>query len=353
MTTKASLIIVHGMGEHTEESFKDEIVESLNYALSLYDEWQGKDIRQHIDIIPFEYNSIFNRHRERMAEAAKPLADRLDALKTSGVIPITGEFMKWDAELCRDNFFKTHWLDVLFYRYTTLAEPIRINLGKLIVEAVEKKGGQNVHILGHSLGTSVVHDTLASLYTQYPDTKHPKNLPADAARLASVHMVANVSRLLESFVEIGKSIVNPCKFGCVRTYYQYRHLVDPFTMSSRFEPIPNGIWHDPAQMKETQYQHLRPRLVTDLNTHAITHYIKNPECHVPLLKMLGFGFWPKASQITKAFVQHNATALQGKAEMMQQKWEGLNLSSHKDVTAFIKAAQAMRDMLASFGQEFK
>ncbi len=351
--TKASLIIVHGMGEHTEDSFKSEIVDSLNYALSLYDEWKGKDIQKLIDIIPFEYNSIFNIHRKAMADAGKPLSSRLADLQAANLNPVTGEFIKWDAELNSDNFFATHWLDVLFYRFTMLAEPIRIKLGEKIVKAVDQKGGENVHILVHSLGTSVTHDTLASLYTQRPETIHPKNLPANAAKLASVHMVANVSRLLESFIKVGESIVNPCQSGCTNTYYQYRHLVDPFVIPTPFEPVTNGVWIDPFQMTEMQYQRLRPRLVTDLNTHAITHYLRNPECHVPLLKILGFGFWPKQEQINKAFDQHSATALQGKAELLQQRWEGLDLNSHASVTAFIRAGQALRDMLASFGKEFK
>lgn len=353
MATKTSLIIVHGMGEHTEASFKNEIVNSLSYALSLYDDWKGKNIEDLIDIVPFEYNSIFNKYRETVAEASKPLSSRLAALQLDGLNPITGEFIKWDAELNCDNFFKTHWLDVLFYRYTMLAEPVRLKLAELITKTVDKKGGENVHVLAHSLGTSVAHDTLASLYIPTPDPDHPKNLPANAAKLASVHMVANVSRLLESFVKVGESIVHPCKSGCTRAYYQYRHLFDPITIPSPFEPISNGVWLDPFQLKEMQYQRLRPRLVTELNTHAITHYLKNPECHVPLLKTLGFEFWPNLNQVKKAFDKHSEGALQGKAEMLQQRWEGLNLTNLASATAFIKAAQALRDMLASYGQEFK
>lgn len=353
MTDRPSLIIVPGMGEHTDASFKAEVVEAINYSFGLYPSWRGKAIEDFVDIVPCEYNSFFSKQRETMADAARPMAERLAALETAGFHPVTGELTKWGSELDKDNFFKTHWLDVLFYRYTMLSEPIRIKVSAITAQEVSSKGAENVHVLGHSLGTSVVHDSLASLYATGGGSGG-KNLSTRSSKLGSVHLVANVSRLLQSFVRVSESVVHPCgASGCTFGYFQYRHILDPFTIPSPFDPIANGVWQDPFTLSDNQYQRLRPRLVTDLNTHGIGHYLKNPECHVPFLKSLGIGFKPKKTEIEKAFEEHQSTSLQGKAETLQRKWDELNLASMSSVEAFIKAAQALRDMLASFGQSFR
>lgn len=350
---KPALIIVHGMGEHTRDSFEKEIVESLDYALSLYPGWKKKKIKHLIEIVPFEYNATFEQHRERMANSSVQLQERLAALRAADLHPIPDGFADWDAELNQDDFFRTHWLDVLFYRYTYLAEIIRIDLAKLICETIENaEGAQNVHILAHSLGTSVLHDTLASLYATVPTHPRPTTLDPGAEKLRSVHMVANVSRLLESFARAGQSVVNPCDDGCTATYYQYRHLLDPITWPSPFEPVANDFWQDPFQLAETVYQRLRPRLITDFNTHAITHYLKNPECHAPMLKALGIKFWPSDEEIQKAYAAHAENTLQGQAQALQDRWEALKLGALDDVKGFIKAAQALRDMLAGYGKSF-
>jgi hypothetical protein len=347
---KPSLIVVHGMGEHTEASFRKEVEGALNYALGLYDAWKGKKIGSLVDIVPCEYNSIFENHRDTMADAAKPLASRLEALKA--LSPVAGEFAKWDLQLKTDNFFRTHWLDVLFYRFTMLAEPIRIKVAKAVAAQVTAKGAENVHVLAHSLGTSVVHDSLASLYVDAP-VAGGKNLSTRTSKLGSLHLVANVSRLLESFAKAAESVVHPCGAGgCTFTYYQYRHVLDPICIPSPFEPLANGVWKDPFQLSADEYQRLRPRLVVDENTHAIEHYLENPECHAPLLRSLGIGFKPTKIQVEQAFAEHGKRSIQGRAEELQKKWDALSLGNLDSVEAFIKAAQALRDMLAGFGKSF-
>lgn len=354
MAGKPTLIVVHGMGEHTGASFEKEIKASLNYALGLYEKWKDKKIENLVNIVPFGYNDEFKKHREMIANTASPLVDRLDKLKLAGVAGIMAmEISKWDSELNKDNFFKTHWLDVIFYRYTGLGEVIRIKLAKLIAETIGNIGAQNVHVLGHSLGTSVVHDTLASLYAPPGQSSTEHNLSSKTSKLASLHLVANVSKLLESFAKIGTSIVNPCAKGCTGTYYQYRHVLDPFMIPSPFEPVINDVWCAEIEHDPFMYQEIKPKIVTDVNTHAITHYLKNPVCHVPLLQILNIDFAPTKKERDKAFKQHSDTALQGKAELLQQKWDAIDLTNKDSVEAFIRAAQGLRDMLATFGKEFE
>jgi len=354
MAEKPTLIVVHGMGEHTGQSFHHEVSEALDYALSLYPDWNGKKIDDLVKIVPFGYDDIFNKHRDMIADAATPLGQRLDKLKGLGVTGIMAlEISRWDAELNQDNLFKTHWLDVIFYRYTGLGEVIRVKLAKLITEHISAAGAQNVHLLGHSLGTSVVHDTLASLYAPPGESSMAHNLSPRSEKLASVHLVANVSRLLQSFVDVNKSVVNPCSKGCTATYYQYRHVLDPFMIPSPFDPAINDVWCEAIEHDEFMYQEIKPKLVTDLNTHGVVHYLKNPVCHVPLLQILNIDFAPNKTERKKAFTRHQTTALQGKADLLQQKWDALDLHSKESVEAFIRAAQGLRDFLAAFGKDFE
>ena len=80
MANKVKLIIVHGMGQHTADSFKKEFIDSFNKAFNLYQDFSGKSIEDYADVIPFDYNSIIDREREKMANQASPLNDRLEAL---------------------------------------------------------------------------------------------------------------------------------------------------------------------------------------------------------------------------------------------------------------------------------
>ena len=65
-----------------------------------------------------------------------------------------------------------------------------------------------------------------------------------------------------------------------------------------------------------------------------------------------FGFSANKTDFKKAFEAHEEKSLQGKAEVLLQRWEELNLTQFSSVEAFIKAAQALRDMLAGFGKTF-
>ena len=348
MPVKQTLVIVHGMGD--PKDFKQEVVDSLNSGLKLYPACKKKKVEQLVDIVDYDYNSVFDKYRKAMADSAKPFADRLAALRAAGQSPIEGDFLTWESEIDSDTFFRTHWLDVLFYCYTFLAEPARIGLATKIVQAVDEKGAQNVHVLGHSLGTSVVHDTLESLYKKYAGHKRKKNLDPSTHRLGSVHLVANVSNLLESFCAVEKSLVRPPD-GCTNAYYQYRHAVDPITWPSPFEPIENGFWTSGSIADDLQYRLVRPTAVLDLNTHAVTHYLRDPVCHGPLLQRLGLEL--TSDDIKSAAQTYSEDSLQGKAELLRERWKALGVERLEGIPALIQAAQALRDILANFGKTFK
>ena len=128
-----------------------------------------------------------------------------------------------EATLSKDSFFTTHWLDVILYYLTLLCEPVRLKVAEVVAARIAEVGGANVHVLAHSLGTAVVHDALAKTYG--PDnltasTGKVLNLSPIEHRLGGVHMVANVSRALQTFVKVGSSIVRPGELGCTSVYME-------------------------------------------------------------------------------------------------------------------------------------
>jgi hypothetical protein len=169
MSTK-SLIVVHGMGKHTEASVKKEVTDALKTVFSHYETLKSKDPLSEIDVSVFVYDQYFEDYRNAIANrsdivtALQSVSGKYGGLLAGAAL----EIAKLDQSITKDNMFSTHWLDVLLYRFSLLAELIQLDLAGKIGTEVSKKGGPNVHVLGHSLGTSVLHDTLARLYGPEP-----------------------------------------------------------------------------------------------------------------------------------------------------------------------------------------
>lgn len=342
-----SLIIVHGMGEHTEASVKQEIAGALKTVFSRYDSLASKDPMSEIDLSVFAYNYYFDDYRKSV-EDRNDIVSALQGVsnKYGGLLPeAASEIAKLGKSITEDSFFSTHWLDVLLYRYSLMAEPIQEELAVQIASEVRLKGGANVHLLGHSLGTSVLHDTLARLYGPEPSKV---KLSTVNAKISCVHMVANVSRMLQTFRKVGSSEVRPV-LGCCTNMIQYRHRLDPIPQIKPFTPTNNGGWITP-KIWEGSYQLIEPSAVTSANVHALSHYLLDPEVHLPLLHVL-MGFKPLALERKAAQDFFNQTTLNGKAQALQQTVEMLDLSG-QSLKALLDAAKALKDMVIGFGEEF-
>lgn len=346
MSTK-SLIIVHGMGEHTEASVEKEVIEALTTVFSRYDSLKSKPPATLIDISIFAYDKYFEDYRA----AAEDRSDVLAALQSvsgdfGGLLPEAAlEIAKLDQSITEDKMFSTHWLDVLLYRFSLMAEPIQLALAEKIAAEVTTKGGSNVQVLGHSLGTSVLHDCLARLYGPEPLSV---KLSSVRDKINCVHMVANVSRLLQSFRKAGASEVRPV-LGCCTNFIQYRHKLDPIPQVKSFTPTNNGGWIT-NQIWEDNYRLIEASAVTSANVHSLKHYLFDPDVHLPLLRSL-IGFRPLVAERDSARLAFNETTLQGKAEALQQSIETLNLSE-QSINNMLKSAKALKELVEGFGEEF-
>lgn len=355
---KQAMVAVHGMGQATSASFKTSIQQALQEALKQYEGYETEQIDEYVDIIPAAYNDIFDTYREAMAARGKSVAERLAAIPRSSNIAFeTIERISGiEKEIADDDFFKTHFLDVIFYRFTVLGEPVRIRVGKAIAEAVANYNSTNVHVLAHSLGTSVVHDALTKLYgpTQFHDEKgQAMNLSATQHRLASIAMVSNVSRVLESdWARVAQSPVRPGALGITSEFTEFRHKLDPFTWVRPFNVNNNGVWISQDDWQKQVYALIEPSEVSAANTHDLVHYLKNPAVHLPLLaKLTRFKFRPKKAAREAAMAKYLATTGRGHAQALEEAFESIDLGELDSLRAFAKAAQAMHAFVSSFGEQ--
>lgn len=351
---KKIVILVHGMGEHTKPSLKKDFITPFNKALSSYPSMASKKVENIVSIVPFAYNSKFKAFRDKVAKNSESVADAISGVGGNASLVTEGIKLvnKLDTRVAKDSFFTTHWLDVIFYYYTLIGESIRLDLAIEINKAVNKVGASDVHIVAHSLGTSLVHDTLEKLYgssTLPADSKATK-LDITTHKLGSVHMIANVGRALQSFSKVRDSAVRPGKSGCISEYFEYRHKLDPIPQVKPFNPTDNQNWVSHGDFE--QYKLVEPCSVVEANTHGLSHYIENPMVHLELFRSLIL-FKPKAAErdaVKKSYLDKTAS---GKANILQQLADDATLQSPDSINDLLSAAIDMKNFVVGFGGSFQ
>lgn len=73
MSGKQVLILLHGMGKHTAESFRQEVVDASNNALSRYESYRPVKFEDKVDIHSIGYDHFFESLREKMASSGSSL----------------------------------------------------------------------------------------------------------------------------------------------------------------------------------------------------------------------------------------------------------------------------------------
>lgn len=341
------LIAVHGMGNHTEESFKSEVVESVGAAAAQYPSLELANLEDVVSVRVVSYNDIFEDYKNAVSDRQE-LLDLIASIEGDfPALPSAGRAIaEIDDSVIEDSFFNTHWLDVILYRLTLMAIPIQLRVAKAVADAVAEFGSSKVHVLGHSLGTSVVHDALAKAYGPEPsETK----LSTSSDRLGSVQMVANVSRVLQNRPRVVDSVVRPGKLGCCFELSEYRHILDPIPMVKPFEPANDRGWVTNRTFRKN-YLPVRPNAVTAANVHALGHYVADPDVHVPLLTALA-GRQPRKSEINDAWDAHDQNTIEGLARVLRDAVEDLDFS-RESIGELLKAAKALKTLVESFKEEF-
>ena len=324
MANKSAILLVHGMGNNTPPqdgkpgSFGKEFIAATTASLQQFKKHAGESLSNYVDIHEFNYNVWFDQMRTTMANNAKYMTERLAAVSgiygASVPLDLASKLNGFEAKFGDDSFFYTHCLDVIFYG-TMLGAKVRVDAAAKIAELVENYGGANVHVIAHSLGTAVVHDTLHLLYRPEhdPDDKIA-DLDIVTHQLGSVWMFANVSRLVNSVSRLSNplgTVVRPGVGGCTASFFNVRHALDPFTWLAQFNPPNNGSW-----ISESAYTMSYRSIVTDLiieaNTHSFPQYLSDPHTVERLIPfILGTKFQGTLAEFAKLTSACSAKSLNG------------------------------------------
>src|SRR5437868_3059677 len=210
------LFLSHGMGNGAQPTgapawFTD-IVTGLRVAAKPFA--HDKDLvlsspkAGQVLVVPLTYHPLFDKIRAKWSEQSPSESGWLPLLKGLAFSDpqVLAKLPGWVATA--GAFFWTHVLDVLLYRYVSeLTVPIREEVATQIADAwhrADLDNGANtaVHFVAHSLGTSVLHDSIATL-------------GADPAFSPGTHLIqsvvtcANVSSVLETNFPAYASVDRP------------------------------------------------------------------------------------------------------------------------------------------------
>lgn len=306
MTANHTLLVVHGMGKPDDQMFNDwKTLLAKHYRTYAP---AGERFEDVFNYIPINYDGLFENLRQNWKNQIKTI---LDNLPTNHQDKLT----KADLEsFTEDNFFTTHIMDVLLYRFNPLvAGHVRDFVIEKMLAGINDLTlpGSNVSIIAHSLGTAVVHDAINVLYNTTSDSG-PLLKPSQF-RFHAIIQLANVSRTLEvkkwdaydPYVRPGIHNSSDGRYAASRML-SASHCFDPLVSVRRFHPIDN--WPDPETVAAKRFTLVEPSVIQRWNVHDFSHYIDDPRVHIPMFRYLrtkGFVSASKESEVVKAFDESN------------------------------------------------
>ncbi len=289
---KQFVFVVHGMGTYPADTWAEPWKQALYENLRLYKPYVGMDDSQieaeHLEILPISYDAVFeDGFRENWERGVRQL-------ENVAVLGKLGPVFEWirNAEETDRSIFMDYLLDPLLWftvpqaRQAVIAR-VAAQLSNGLDRIKTETGELDAHIIAHSLGTSVIHDTLLCISHNKlsGEFTHPRNL-----RWETLVMVANVSRLLQAWQRVSSQIP-VAKFkvhasavrphgtdALVKSYINLRHRADPFTWPREFDP---EDWDSRAfkPLEVKRYDELK-------QVHDFDTYIDQPRAHVRIFQQI-------------------------------------------------------------------
>lgn len=339
--SKHLIFFIHGMGQHGED-WSQAAQAGLKAAYASYPELKDLPFDEHFECIELVYDWVFEEFRKKMK------ADALNhalLMGNEGLPPeLVSTLININASLSKNTFFSTHILDVLFYRFLSLARrPVLESLNEQIIDhlsAANQKGSVKWSVVAHSLGTAVAHDLLHAMFNPNgPSMGLTANtFPPHAALFA-----ANVSRLLERDIKAYESVVRPSqgrKTGVLQYFLNASHKLDPFTKPKAFNPEYDWLDAQTRQLASPRYLQLEISEVLEANVHSLTHYLANPGVHIPFIRCLHSTQSVIGAQSErKAIAAHQLKADQAATSALGQTLRALIDKQQPGVSGLIESAQ--------------
>jgi hypothetical protein len=275
---KQLVILVHGMGTHPKGGMLKE------FKKAVADRAAGFGIADpvflnKVDYEEFNYSEYFDIIRKQFSENAQARKKGFAYLVGMGFEEkLLGQLTTFESKFGKDEFFYTHWLDVILYSTMYFGEKVRVDFVNAFEKLRKKYGHANIHIICHSLGTAVVHDALAKYYRADSDPFDDiPDLKTGNFNIASLWTFANVSRmvnLLNGLTDPMHSTVVTGSDGCTTTFANIRHKYDPFT------------WFKTYDREMKYYTPYENKVFKKINTHDFYEYVTEPTVTRGLLDVI-------------------------------------------------------------------
>ncbi len=295
------ILLVHGMGTHPDgeiaKTFKRAVTDAakcLGFANFNLDQ-------EDCQLAEYNYSGLLDEVRQQFADNAAARQAGFGHLAGAGfAAELIQKLTDFETRLGTDDFLYTHWLDVLLYGATFYGPRIRAEFAGQFHDLASQHGHANVHVIAHSLGTAVVHDTFAQLYRTGANIfDNIPDYPPGNFNISTLWMFANVSRLLNllnGLEDPNHSTVVPGGNGCADFMFNIRHQLDPFTWFKQYKRTANDLFH------------LENEVVREINTHDFYEYVAAPLVSRTILETL-FGKTIAQDRFDACVIQHAANTI--------------------------------------------
>ena len=335
-STRNMLVFIHGMGEDTRESVEKEINEVLSAKL-------GHPIGDDVEVRAIAYNKTFNSWRKR---AKEDWSNAVDAL--TGRVHFSGmkSRLQGMTDIDDDNFNRTHWLDVLLYM-SNLGVSVQLDVARQLTALLREfnSGGnlssRNLVIMGHSLGCTVLHDTLYLMWTGGFQHDRSLNLSGLALKFDALFQLANTSRLLKTMVDptSKNTSVKPDGSGMIDRMYNVHHKYDPISLIKPFKINDLSRWLPGEDYPQDLYLDIELSGIHHVNTHALSHYLSDPKLYCPLFNEIVDGYdWEGCDEAEKA---HDKGAIGDEVEALKEAIDAVRLDKIESITDIIMAIETL------------
>jgi hypothetical protein len=343
---KTLIILVHGMGTHA----KGEMTKSFTKGLTDYATGLGVDIGGAItstDYAEFNYSEYFDAIRKQFAENAEARQKGFGFLSGKGFeLTLLTQLTNFESKMDKDEFFYTHWLDVILYSTSYFGEKIRLDFVTFFDELRRKYNHKNIHIVCHSLGTAIVHDSLAKYYRIDSDPfDNIPDLKTGNFNIASLWTLANVSRMVNLLNHLGdpmSSTVCTGLQGCTRNFMNVRHEYDPFTWFKQYD----------RQMKDGV--EFINSTIRQINTHDFYEYVCDPSVARSMLRVF-FKVTATDQQHSNYIKEYNKNTLKKEADTLKELIDGVrkdpSIDSIKAAITQYKKIQAEISKFTSLNEQ--
>lgn len=231
---------------------------------------------QGLKIVPLSYCDLIVSQLDQWGElsddAPAMLREKLSTLGSE--IDALGECTGDDATV-----FWNGPVDVFFYRFL-MDQAIRTQVREQITKAITSDV-EDVGFICHSMGTAVLHDTLAEIF----------NDPGTFGTISNMNVVlyaaiANVSTVLKSIADPHVSPVRP--IGSLTSSGQGTARVDVFLNVHReLDPVPHiGLFRPKWNKSRSFYLDVDTGPPKWIDVHGLVKYLMNPRVHIPIMNTM-------------------------------------------------------------------